>query len=476
MIDDMSYREVELSDEKVNFINKMISEINFDELNTFEDSSYIDLSDNIIHYAERLGENAISPDYKEDIFYNYLALHAFESFLTNEAERTHKHFWFEYNLPYSKETETFARRELFSLNYININENYIHVLNVSKPESDFGFISKKIHQSHLAPDIYFFVHVDVEEQFVRLLGFVKHSDVDQISLTTNIDEDVYLIPLDETKYLSELVGLIKDPKERQEFNINQYEEEVKDYFALSEENIMENFDSITKYLPENIYLGIASSDEFAEKYLRMQRLVRTGEKELPVIKPVSPINDLSFSLELVNTESTSIEQSVETKSKIINIDDFRQRALALCKFYIEKEHNLIERKQQFAGTGDKKRVVILEQKQDKFEVINHNLVYEIFEVLSTSKIQFQIRGLDKYKGKNWILFVCLDRNELDKSEAPESIFNSLLEGNDRDKFYVMSSLDNKYNVSNDGLISIKQKYEGKISFLKDVVVYLFILE
>lgn len=329
--------------------------------------------------AEERSSEIINFDNANQVFENTILEESLKSYVFNNF----KIDYFISNLDYFK-----YRSELFNLNYLTINKLVIAIFRSEYNEKSI-FISKKIFNSNLAPDILCFI-TNLNDEKVIFDGFISKKDLKDCLVVSSLHD--YRINKSILKNISILELSLQELNS--EFNFINQEVSKTNFFeslnsfekVLDTKNIPEDFIYEIEYLPSENYYDLLSSEELSKYYLELQVKLNSVYKNRNIVS-INPRGKLLAKLFLYNN-------SLDNKIKNIAA----------------------------AKSGDKEQVTVFE-----FDIVNNTVKkinIEIDSNIFDEESSITLKGLEQYTGKPWLLFIDLSLKALETMSIsnPEEIF------------------------------------------------------
>lgn len=468
-----------------------------------------------LELAKKAGESVINKDNKECFFYERLAVYAFENYLNETLYEEDNYLPINYYLPNSLD-KTLAIRELFSMNYINVNGHFIHILNVATKNQTRVDIPKKLFESHLAPDFYAPVYVNPKTMEVVICGYFEHKTVSEKGYLSSIG-NTFSLDLDKCSNIENLMEILYQPKEIADKILN-YEEVMSFEHVIKELKKMEN--ALLDRFPNNInnvansmYIAIASSEELSREYLNLQNEYKkvTSSEELSkkYLKLQNEYNELLvgkskkdevvLNAQIEKQEPESLEkefaehkletsplESQEAESEALNAES---DSIKFARVNLERIFKLVSEREELiyppvvhhsSPKLSENKIEVFEYKDNEFKTLAVSEYKLLDSSLKGNIFKFELELPEKYTNKNWILFI--DRSEesmevLDCKDNPKKVFEKFFENPEKDfsdLFFIGSTIQER-NINEKGIIDFDVELKGEFSLPSKYKIYFAIL-
>ena len=317
------------------------------------------------------------------------------------------------NLPDDKESTSIYRKELLPLNYINFNGIFIDILNLDDINQEKLFIDRRILKSNLSPDIYLVVFWNKEEENITLIGHINYDILiekivfyNQYHYNYNISNlnkmetffEFLIKPDTWSNTIYSLANYVKsyvveNKPENRNFNLpdktdlkklNEWDKKLK------EKTIPDDFIDEVFYLPEDIYYHLLYSEKESEKYLYMINKFENIRKDNLLYLNTKKIK--SDKLASIFLHNNKIKDNKFPHLKLAAVD-FSDKAML---FEFDMTNNIV----------------------NKTNIIPEVIFYE-------EENNITIRGLEKYSGKNWLVFIDIGVEALKNMNISEKDYGDI---------------------------------------------------
>lgn len=361
------------------------------------------IEDYIKYSAKENSSLVINSDNRKKVFNEIIALKIVEDFILDQDEAL---ITLEYEVPDKKPFD--ARKELFHLNYLKINDYYVAIAYTFN-ENEI-FLPRKIINSNLSPDFYIFVFINHNENIFKLLGFVSS---DFLLLNNKIiNNELYKLDSTKIQEITLFIDNIKKNRFIKEYSFDLYElsnEKTSFLEYIEKETLTLDFIDNIDLLDNESYYNLLYSEELSNKYLKLQNEYKTS-----------------------------------------NIKEYNLKKLFA--FNIDKKSNRIITK-AVAGTKIKLNIKVLEMDLVQKTLKVSNITPKVN--LDDEDKTLTISHLNEYNNKNWLLLISEDEKNINEvfKEWGETDF---IEKYKNDFYY--GSKD-KNDTINDGYLDINLNTE-----------------
>lgn len=251
----------------------------------------LELDTEVLNKVQNKVDNLINKDNSEKVWNENLSLLAFEKYLRESNSNLDIDIT---SIPDSLEDETKYRRELFNLNYLKVNNQYVNVIPVLDPSKKEFFIPKNIFDSLHHADTFSFIYITPLKTSAYLLGYLTYDDIDSNKIY--FDNHFYKLNISNLKTnIQDLLNIstsrtISDSINNQEKNL--IEVDLKK--QLNELNSFRNDNFVDElyYQPKNHIQSFLRYDSLSKLYLEAQNVFQENMQ----LKNFSFASDLANSL------------------------------------------------------------------------------------------------------------------------------------------------------------------------------------
>lgn len=229
----------------------------------------LELDSEILNKVQNKIESLINEDNYVKVENENISLLAFEKYLRSIMQDIDT-----ISIPNSLENETSSRRELFNLNYLKVNNQYVNVIPVLDPSKKEFFIPKNIFDSLHHADTFSFIYITPLKTSAYLLGYLTYDDIDSNKIS--FDNHFYKLNISNLKTnIQDLLNIstsrtISDSINNQEKNL--IEVDLKK--QLNELNSFRNDNFVDElyYQPTNYIQKFLKYDSLSKIYLEAQNV------------------------------------------------------------------------------------------------------------------------------------------------------------------------------------------------------------
>lgn len=401
------------------------------------------IKDYIKYSAKENSSLVINSDNRKKVFNEIIALKLVEDFILDQDEHL---ITLDYEVPDKKPFE--ARKELFHLNYLKINDYYVAIAYTFN-ENEI-FLPRKIINSTLSPDFYIFVLINHNENTFKLLGFVSS---DSLLLNTEIiNNELYKLDCTKIQEINLFVDIIEQNSLIKEYNFDSYElsnEKTSFLECIEKETLSLDFIDEISLLDSESYYNLLYSEDLSNKYLKLQN----EHKNNNTLRESNLKKLFSFNKKIYRPNINSPYYSGNTFSAGL----FGGLLLGLGNFISPvRVKNLNQGKViTKAVAGTKGKIII--------KVLEMDLIQKTLKVSNiTPKVNLDdedktltISHLNEYNNKNWLLLISEDEKDINEvfKEWGEPDF---IEKYKNDFYY---GSEDKNDTINDGYLDINLNTE-----------------
>ncbi|MEK7432340.1 MAG: DUF1822 family protein [Cyanobacteriota bacterium] len=300
------------------------------------------LKENVEH-AFNSSYSSINLSNRGKVFFERLALFQFRDYFQSK----YSNLDIFYNLPNSNDyfKRNSSVRELFPVNYSQINNHFINIIPVHTRKSEY-LIPRRIFDSNIHAEHYVFIYINEKKNEFEILGFTEYQEIEDTRLI--FDPDMYII-FNLNQNIDDLFERLQKPKEVRSnidnsniININNKKIEKNIIDMLYKRSNLDNFKYYINDLSDEDYYLLLTNEKLCTSFIELQNLYLDSEYEPQYTEDLfnksmisklflySPIaNKLSTHraggienlLYIHNIEENNIEENKTIKFRFININE-----------------------------------------------------------------------------------------------------------------------------------------------------------